>query len=726
MMRFRAVEVENIRSYVKERVEFPKGSIVLAGDVGAGKSSLLLAIEFALFGIRGSDLPGEALLRRGTNHGKVKVEMKINDKNITIVRELTRQGDSVRQDDGYIVINGKEYPKSPRELKATVLQLLGYPMELLRKRKSRIFRYTVYTPQESMNEIMTEMDEEERLNTLRKVFRVDKYKRIKENIDDFLTELRRKRRVLKPTFQKLDAKQEKREELEEKLSDKQEELKELKEEKQQETAKLEKLKKEKEKLKEQLERYNTLTTQLEKVKTNLENKQEQLTSLKEEIQTLEEQIKEIESLSRPTETSKDELSDQIKSLRAKRDNWLTEPEKVSETVKELEEEKTELEENIQRNKDTITEFNTKIEGLQENIEKLKGETGTCPLCGQPMDEQHRKTKLKEFRENSTSMKDDITQLKEAIKEHKKEKQQLEEKKNEHIDKALAKIKKKSSKKETQKEDLINYQEKQERKNEYQERHSQKQQELNELKDTIEQQKERKKDIRAKRKKLADVKQQNQQLEEKLENQRNTVNQLENKITGKQKDKQHLEEKIRQLQENITDMKKRKQFWTKLGTYHSWLDNHFNNLIDTIETQFLARMQKQFNPVFRKWFNFLIDDEGLNARIDRKFTPIILQEGYQAPYSTLSGGERASVALAYRLALNKVINSQIENIQTKDIIILDEPTDGFSDQQLDKMRDIIYRLDIPQIIIVSHERKVKDYVEHTIEIQKEEGISQQVG
>ncbi|NIQ06665.1 MAG: hypothetical protein GWO20_13335, partial [Candidatus Korarchaeota archaeon] len=73
---------------------------------------------------------------------------------------------SVRQDKGYIQINGSRKFKTPQELKAEVLKLLGYPMDLLTKQKSRIFRYTVYTPQESMNEIITEMDEEERLDTL--------------------------------------------------------------------------------------------------------------------------------------------------------------------------------------------------------------------------------------------------------------------------------------------------------------------------------------------------------------------------------------------------------------------------------------------------------------------------------------------------------------------------------------------------------------------------------
>ena len=119
---------------------------------------------------------------------------------------------------------------------------------------------------------------------------------------------------------------------------------------------------------------------------------------------------------------------------------------------------------------------------------------------------------------------------------------------------------------------------------------------------------------------------------------------------------------------------------------------------------------------------LIEDELLNVRIDDDFAPIIEQEGYEAEYENLSGGESASVALAYRLALNKVVNTLIEEIKLNDIIILDEPTDGFSHDQLDKIRDIITELNIPQTIIVSHEPKVESYVENVIRIHKKAGIS----
>ena len=81
-----------------------------------------------------------------------------------------------------------------------------------------------------------------------------------------------------------------------------------------------------------------------------------------------------------------------------------------------------------------------------------------------------------------------------------------------------------------------------------------------------------------------------------------------------------------------------------------------------------------------------------------------------------------MALAYRLALNQIINSLLSKIKTRGLVILDEPTDGFSDQQLNKMRDILQELNTKQLILVSHEQKIESFVDNVIRIKKEGRIS----
>jgi exonuclease SbcC len=132
---------------------------------------------------------------------------------------------------------------------------------------------------------------------------------------------------------------------------------------------------------------------------------------------------------------------------------------------------------------------------------------------------------------------------------------------------------------------------------------------------------------------------------------------------------------------------------------------------------MLTLKEEFSRLFSRWFSTLVS-ETLSAKLDDDFSPIIEQQDYELDYSFLSGGERTAIALAYRLSLNQVINSMLSNIKTRNLVILDEPTEGFSSQQLDKMRDVLSQLNIEQLILVSHEQKMEGFVDNIIHISKE--------
>ena len=136
---------------------------------------------------------------------------------------------------------------------------------------------------------------------------------------------------------------------------------------------------------------------------------------------------------------------------------------------------------------------------------------------------------------------------------------------------------------------------------------------------------------------------------------------------------------------------------------------------------MLKLKEDFSKLFNEWFNVLVP-ESFNVSLDEEFTPLIEQQDYQLDYSFVSGGERTAVALAYRLSLNQTINSFLSRMKTKDIVILDEPTDGFSEQQLDKMRDVLNQLNVKQLIIVSHEAKIESFVQNIIKFKKEGGVT----
>ncbi|MEM4369055.1 MAG: SMC family ATPase, partial [Candidatus Woesearchaeota archaeon] len=200
-----SINLRNIRSYVNERINFPEGSILLSGDVGAGKTTILLAIEFALFGILRGEVSGSSLLRNGTESGYVELSLELGGKPIVIKRTLRRSKGSVEQESGEISIDGMRQVLTATELKSRILSLMGYPLELASKSKSLIYRYTVYTPQDEMKRILFE-DKESRLDILRRVFFIDKYRRIKDNTTIFIRQLREQLRELEGETADLDYK----------------------------------------------------------------------------------------------------------------------------------------------------------------------------------------------------------------------------------------------------------------------------------------------------------------------------------------------------------------------------------------------------------------------------------------------------------------------------------------------------------------------------------------
>ncbi|MBU0958900.1 MAG: SMC family ATPase, partial [Nanoarchaeota archaeon] len=191
-MRIRKITLNNIRSYEKEVLEFPKGSTLLSGDIGSGKTSILLAIEFALFGLQPGQR-GSSLLKNGKDKGGVIIEFEVDGREIVVERTMKRGSKTIAQDYSAITIDGEKSEISVTEIKDKVLSLLNYPKEFAKK-QNILYKFTVYTPQEEMKQIILQ-DSETRINTLRHVFGIDKYKRILENISILTLKLREEKRM---------------------------------------------------------------------------------------------------------------------------------------------------------------------------------------------------------------------------------------------------------------------------------------------------------------------------------------------------------------------------------------------------------------------------------------------------------------------------------------------------------------------------------------------------
>ena len=178
-----------------------------------------------------------------------------------------------------------------------------------------------------------------------------------------------------------------------------------------------------------------------------------------------------------------------------------------------------------------------------------------------------------------------------------------------------------------------------------------------------------------------------------------------------------------IEELSLDILKKEKFKEKIVKYSemiTYLEKDFTSLIQIMEKQIMRKIHFDFDKLFKDWFRILVENEDLDINLNYDFSPLISQNGYDIEYSHLSGGERTAAALAYRLALNQVINTLMSEINTRDILILDEPTDGFSSEQVDKLRIILEELNVEQVIIVSHDPKIESFVDNVIRFEKKEG------
>lgn len=678
-MILKKIVLRNIRSYESHFVDFPTGSTLLSGDIGSGKTSILLGIEFALFGLQPGQR-GNSILRNGEDAGGVILELEVDGREIILERTLKR-GKSVSQDYCAITVEGEKKEMSVTELKDKVLEIINYPREFSKK-QNLLYKFTVYTPQEEMKQIILQ-DSDTRINTLRHVFGIDKYKKILENTSILASKLREEKRLREGMIENLESDKSdlssKEGELETKKSGLDWVEKEL-------IIKIEERKRAQEeldKVSEKIEERKKLQQEIEKTKIVISNKTDSI----KENETLFEKLK-----TQIDEMPKNDIEDSlIEDLRKKIAQQKSERDDLGEVNLKISSQISSFELKMQEN-----------DGLRKNLAHLE----ICPTCLQNVDPVYKSNVLNKI-ESDTS--ENLSKIKTLTLE-----------KNEVVRKISA-IENEIALSEKNMQDLnilkVKLEELQEKKKHLEEVKA------NNL--TLE------KDIGLLKKHLDSLSKsvfdmsnfesvfesKKTLFDEALKNERIS----EIKVAELKKEIEVFSKQIEELRERIEkteEIKSKLDYITQLETFFS---KNFVPLVSLIEKNVMIKLKSEFSKLFGEWFSMLVSDT-FDVRLDDQFTPVIEHRDYEIDYNYLSGGERTAVALAYRLSLNQVINSLLSTIKTRNLVILDEPTDGFSEQQLDKMRDVLNQLNVDQLLIVSHEQKIEGFVENVIRLKKEHGVS----
>ncbi|MGA9152202.1 MAG: hypothetical protein WBZ36_16630, partial [Candidatus Nitrosopolaris sp.] len=206
------------------------------------------------------------------------------------------------------------------------------------------------------------------------------------------------------------------------------------------------------------------------------------------------------------------------------------------------------------------------------------------------------------------------------------------------------------------------------------------------------------------------------LEGTVENSKNKMSEMRQSISGKCSELRLLESNLREVENEVHAKKERylnKQIFQQTN---NWLEQHFIPAVQDIERHVLQSINEEFNQLFQRWFSILMETGDISVEADSNFTPIISQSGYSLSVNSLSGGEKTSVALAYRLALNTMLK-KVAGMDNA-LLILDEPTDGFGKEQLFRLRQVLNELNSAQIIMVSHERELESFADKIYRVTKD--------
>ncbi len=770
-MRFTHIILENIRSHTHTEITLPPGRIVLTGDIGSGKSSILYAIEFALFGLLRGEQP--SLLRQQARQGSVSLTFTIHGEEITITRRIKRTKQGIQQDSAVHWHDRQgEHVLTPSEARARIISLFNYPREYV-KSNPLLYRYTIFTPQEQLKQILL-AHREERLSLFRKLFQLDKYARARENtllitrsiqprhhdqLDSLRDQLREVKARLKAVEDHLSLAEERVQHAESTAAKAEAAYKQAREA--YEHAR--RIQEERERITSLLTRLQDHLTRLREEKTRLPD--DPLPMLREEASRLTQKRDKL----RKREDDLQEEATRLAAVQARlqektmllHERLRQEPPRGA--IREARERLTQHERILARLEEALTQARKKhaqaeaeYEALRQRLHQLKENLLTarvCPLCGQPISTEHKQHLVSETERISR----ELERLAEALRQTRQEEAQLSQQYKEaqrEVETSRASLREEEQKQQQ-------YEAWQQEAAALRDQAAVLQENLSRAAERLAEARKEKESIRKEREacdhaldhvheriRQAEQAQRLKQEEERLVQEKALLEEQLTKLPTQDltrlaaerdhaeadwrkslkdaEDARLLREKLRvqyehlrleeeRLQQDVQQALREEATARADEQIKAWMQNMLIPITSRLEEHLLARILAEFSSRFTFWLRILLPQA--RASIQEDFTPLIyLDTAEPLGYESLSGGERSSVALAYRLALYDTL--RMLNHAIAGVLILDEPTEGFSTAQVEALIHAFQHIHAEQLMLVTHEPLLAEAADTRIQLRKE--------
>lgn len=443
-MKLRRIALHNYRAFQHEELAFPEGITAIIGNNGTGKSTIIEAVGWALYGNRVARTTKEDIKRQGAapnDECYVTLTFTLGDDDYEVTRIMT--GSSLSTD-ATVKVNGLVAASSASGATELMEKKLGMDHDA--------FFTSLVARQKEINALSSKTPGERKRSMLR-MLNIDAIEEAVKQVRQDKRNTRQLVEAMRSALKDLDELQEQREQQRTAKEEIDDQLKEVNSVLSSLTSRVSQLREQRQAEQQKLERYNELQNQRSTTKERLQSKRQQHEQKQEERQELQRKKQHLEEL-QPKEERYQDLKEQKETMEEQRERHRTRQqleddvteikddiEGLQETASSLRQEledregvEKRLEEVNQQLEDVAEHKNeaassrkvtdTKLASAKEKLEEMQqhhetieeqGADSDCPTCGRPLGDHYEEI-LHDYEEKAATLRDTVHSLEQQKKE----------------------------------------------------------------------------------------------------------------------------------------------------------------------------------------------------------------------------------------------------------------------------------------------------------------------
>ncbi len=739
----RKVFLKNWRSHEESEFEFGSGTNMLMGVMGGGKTSVVEALCYGLFG----NFPALQKRRvklsevisswpREEKEAEVKVAFDCGGENYEVKRVF---GAGVTKAE--LRKNGKMEEAQPEKVSERVEKILKVEYEL--------FSRAIYSEQNGIDRFLN-LNPGERKKQFDELFGIDKFEVVRGNLNKVLNELKAlkeneekelKGMKLENALKEAEKTEKQLEEIKiergkageeckKAIGELEKKMKELKEEEEKEAAF--------NKLKREIARAEGELSGLEKESMEAETKgAEEIDGMKSKENGLRSQVDSGKKHLKKISGESDELNRKAGAA-SERMNFLkektAEKQRLEKSLNEfrvnasaVREERDKARANVEKGREYCAQLRAELNELDKGIAELGREISACPVCETPLTKEKKETLLKEKKEKKKKREEMLKGVADALATEARALESIEnnlkriedcEKKiaeSKEVEKELEKTAKELGECEAKKrllceerkglEEKISQEEKEhdetKRKREKIEAAVEKTRRFMQLKETLEK-------LRKEEEKISFIQEKTLAARREAERLSSLKSMLMEKTNGLNREEKRMRELLEIQEEKIKEAKKRGELISEYEKAFSETAVLQNAVVETqknLREGLVEAVDTAMNGVWSVLYPYG-DYNGLHLRAEANDYILELKRGMEwvSVEGIASGGERVCASLSLRIAVATVL---VPNLSW---LILDEPTHNLDGEGVRTLAKALAE-QIPQIvqqtIVITHDENLKD-------------------